>query len=205
MKQVWVIFLVSLMCLVSGCATVNPSTEIVFHKDLSGTWDTVIATDEALSKQTVVNVLSAVPVQGYELWAVTDGRRMAVPTAGYTSHFWEIRVSFQSVAEFNRLARAAARFRGIAPGGEALRLDGARYILEMGPSFGKTVITPEGSWTKGERIAGRVEGHSIVFEEGDPISLQLEKGLSPWVTGGVALVVLLSVLYGGHRWYRKRT
>ena len=69
MKWICSVFLLCMMSLLTACSSINSVTDITFHDDLTGTWDTVIASDEPLSKQEVVNVLSAVPVQGYQLWA----------------------------------------------------------------------------------------------------------------------------------------
>lgn len=181
MKRWLVLFFLCMTCLITGCARINPSTQITFHEDLTGTWDTVIASDEKIAKQTMVNLLSAVPVQGYRLWLINEkGERVEAKTAGQLSHYWEVQVNFRSEEEFNRIIRAVHRVYGRPPTAPALHCDGNSYLLDMGASIGRTVIRPEGQWEKTSTSAGIVQGNTITYKDGDLVSLRLYKSHSFW-------------------------
>lgn len=193
MKWICSVFLLCMMSLFTACSSINSVTDITFHDDLTGTWDTVIASDEPLSKQEVVNVLSAVPVQGYQLWGRDEeGHRKEKTNPGDQSYYWEMKVKFRSEEELNRMVHAVHRASGRGPERAALQKDeNGNYLFDMGAAVGKTIFHIEGGY---EKITpdGEVKGDTITFHKGENIRFRLYK--TPWWKSYGALLLIVSLL-----------
>lgn len=206
MRQLSLMILSLCMLLLSGCATIDSDVKI--DSDGSGTWNAQVKSQAGpLPKDSITEIINEYNIQDYTIKALDDqGKEITVDDGDKTPYnVWTVKSKFNNVEELNKVRDAMTlRNKNQGPLLALEKTTSGSYIVDLGTSQGKTIVTVSGEIDPVSVQTGTLtDKNTVTFTQNSHIRFIFKPSHSWLFYIGIG-VAIIAVIGGGYIFYLRR-